>query len=48
LSTSRLLGKLEGLLDDEGMAGRCRAVARKFGRDPGVEEIVAALEVLAR
>jgi rhamnosyltransferase subunit B len=48
LSTRRLLGKLEGLLDDEGMAGRCRAVARKFGRDPGVEEIVAALEVLAR
>lgn len=48
LSTRRLLASLEALLDDEGLARRCRAVAANFGRDPGVEEVVAALEVLAR
>jgi rhamnosyltransferase subunit B len=48
LSTRRLLGRLEELLDDEGMAGRCRVVAANFKRDPGVEQVVAALETLAR
>ncbi|MDB5791022.1 MAG: hypothetical protein JWQ80_1046 [Massilia sp.] len=47
LSTRRLLRRLGALLDDEGLAGRCRAVAGNVGGDPGVEEVVAALEVLA-
>lgn len=47
LSTRRLVKRLEGLLDDKGLAERCRTVSEKFGRDPGVDEVVAALEVLA-
>jgi rhamnosyltransferase subunit B len=47
LSTRRLVKRLEGLLDDQGLAGRCRAVAGNVGRDPEVEEVVQALEVLA-
>ena len=47
LSTGRLVKCLGRLLDDEGLAVRCRAVAGKFGSDPGVDEVVVALEVLA-
>ena len=48
LNTRRLLARLEALLDDEGLPGRCRTVAANFKDDPGIEEVVAALEVLAR
>ncbi|MGX4644435.1 glycosyltransferase [Massilia sp. SYSU DXS3249] len=47
LSTRRLLARLEALLDDEGLAGRCRAVAANFNGDPGLDEAVAAIEGLA-
>lgn len=47
LSSRRLVKRLARLLDDQGLPGRCRKVAAHFGRDPGVDEVVAALEVLA-
>lgn len=47
LDTKRLLRCLGGLLDDEGLRGRCRAVAGHFGGDPGMEKVIAALESLA-
>ena len=47
LNTRRLVAGLEALLDDEGLIGRCRAVAAKFAGDGGMEEVVRALEELA-
>jgi rhamnosyltransferase subunit B len=47
LTTRRLVAGLERLLDDDGLRGRCRAVAGKFGGDAGVEHVVTALEELA-
>jgi rhamnosyltransferase subunit B len=44
LTTRRLLAGLEALLDDEGLKGRCRAVAAKFAADGGMEKVVTALE----
>ncbi|MEW6020750.1 MAG: glycosyltransferase [Pseudomonadota bacterium] len=40
LTQGRLLRCLEGLLDDEGLPARCRAVASNFERDVGMEEVV--------
>jgi rhamnosyltransferase subunit B len=47
LTTRRLVAGLEALLDDDGLRGRCRAVAGNFGGDAGVGELVTALETLA-
>ncbi|KQQ96553.1 glycosyltransferase [Massilia sp. Leaf139] len=47
LNTRRLVACLGALLDDEGVRGRCRALAGNFERDAGVEEVVRALEGLA-
>jgi rhamnosyltransferase subunit B len=44
LNTRRLVAGLEALLDDDGLHGRCRAVAGNFGGDAGVGEVVKALE----
>jgi rhamnosyltransferase subunit B len=44
LNTRRLVAGLEALLDDDGLRGRCRAVAGNFGGDAGVGEVVKALE----
>jgi rhamnosyltransferase subunit B len=48
LTTGRLVKALEALLDDEGLPGRCRAVAGNFGQDVGVEKVVSALDALAQ
>lgn len=47
LTARRLVRQLGALLDDAGLAGRCRAVAARFGGDPGVGEVVAAMEGFA-
>ena len=47
LSTRRLVKCLALLLDDAGLPGRCRAVAANFKADPEMEEVAAALAVLA-
>jgi len=48
LNTRRLVAALEALLDDDGLRPHCRAVAAKFADDGGVEEVVRALEALAK
>jgi rhamnosyltransferase subunit B len=47
LNTRRLVAGLEALFDDDGLRGRCRAVAGNFDGDGGVEEVVTALGALA-
>ena len=48
LDTRRLVKKLEALLGDAGLSGRCRVVAENFAGDAGVETVRTALEGLAR
>jgi rhamnosyltransferase subunit B len=48
LTTRRLVTGLDALLDDDGLKARCRTVAENFAGDAGVEEVVRALEALAR
>ena len=48
LTTRKLVAGLEALLDDDGLRGRCRAVAAHFDHDAGIEEVVTALEGLTR
>jgi rhamnosyltransferase subunit B len=48
LTTRRLVKRLGALLDaqldKDGLAGRCRTVAGNFGRDPGMDAVVQALD----
>jgi len=48
LNTRRLVAGLEALLDDDGLRGRCRAVAANFSHDAGIGDVLDALEALAR
>jgi rhamnosyltransferase subunit B len=48
LTTGRLAKALEALLDDEGLAGRCKVVARNFEHDVSIQQVVSALEGMAQ